>query len=1191
MKFITFTINCNTIVVFEKASNTRACASPSVFANFGVCVAVGVRERRRVRRRRRSRTSAMHDDRGPMATTSHSRAGTVRRRTERNGKRSRSIRLSRATMSRVLALALACACAIAHAAAGVTVYLAQSHVLPAPARTFTGYGLASGMDDLTLHLVGNRAVFVIVEFATTPTNPELSVYNDAHPTPTTIQLKPPSDLPPTYGDADPNSVLDGVPFSTTAYSANVSKTLISKGLHISVVSAGSVIHTISDIVVGAPTDWELYTLPMYYYGASPDMTGTPPTGNGTAPVTLTPEVVGIMPEANRRELSQRMPVASFTTHLHPGRYIKSDCIIISPRGSPSAYRSCSVTDERDGFASLAGGGMKLLAVMMELDGRKPFCEHVYAPLVMLTPEGGQTSGGGGLGGQKRGAGNRDYRGTFLHEQIHGFEFLDHAKTMYNGAGSWIPIIGSGEYSGQRFFPYAEGSANESVWAYDGELGYFYDTYAKGDACTSDSPNLRVTTDPVGAQRCYKQDMMQSGSGDKEDGLNFGFITDFTAAFIQRWFEGFDTSTTGPAWQAFTLRSRGCVHKGKGPSGGHGMWNVTSQAFDDFEPDAIDLPHHLNEQMTAAYITVNCAELQCDASGKHLNPPSNRSATTYIYPPMSYVGQMREIAHVDDDVQFERFHHTSATRDGRWERQYSHNGCDFIVTFHFANGVRNRTLVPWASDGFRAPGNPRSAIQPDATIFSDGDSLIEMGVGTLGDDPIRVDLEYLPETCLLGAHSRQPQLLTSWVKTSGEEFGPSLPQDDRWYSMYLDFKMSVPFGYDHCSVGRTFGFVRAIEKAAFKAIGGNVGGAAAGVTPALPALTSVLLKCICSESVCPENCQQSFNRPIPDVPRLANPTHAQPSQTAVPWSPVCGCNFRNYNDATQLCQVSGTFHQSTLTRVNSSISGVYYYENADGVAMRIDSDYFEEIEPRPARQPLADQVAACRSTPGCIAFDYAPETGKAKLMSGCAEPCYEIDTSYGRSTYYVDQVNPWSVPPADRPQSDSLTFRIEFIIPGHAPALDISETISRSSTMTSLANTVVADVDFYAQIPWNNALSASSIILVGVTEPVEITSGGPSATSVPDVPSTPSEPTVNDREFTGVLIGVLVGGSVTATAVVLFVRRGIWKTVNASLSSLLEGTGREAEVVKRRVKGKRLFLENVRRLAHDTAGRLGNFGTK
>ena len=50
---------------------------------------------------------------------------------------------------------------------------------------------------------------------------------------------------------------------------------------------------------------------MYYYGASPTMTGYPPTGNGTALVTLTPEVVGIMPEANRRELAQRLPIASF----------------------------------------------------------------------------------------------------------------------------------------------------------------------------------------------------------------------------------------------------------------------------------------------------------------------------------------------------------------------------------------------------------------------------------------------------------------------------------------------------------------------------------------------------------------------------------------------------------------------------------------------------------------------------------------------------------------------------------------------------------------------------------------------------------------------------------------------------------------------------------------------------------------
>ena len=1042
--------------------------------------------------------------------------------------------------------ALTLALALVRAAAGVKVYLAQSHVLPAPARNFSGYGLASGMDDLTLHLVGNRKVFVIVEFelptGTALTNPRLSVYNDAlgSGNATVIPLADPSYMPPTYGDRNSSSVLDGVPFSTTAYSANVSAALVSKGLHITVLWNSSS-HVISDIMIGAPTDWELYTLPMYYYGATPNMTGNPPTGNGTVPVTLTPEVVGIMPEANRRELSQRMPVASFTTHLHPGRYIQSDCIIINPRGSPSSYRSCSTTDERDGFGSLGGGGMKLLAVMMELDGRKPFCEHVYAPLVMLTPDRRETSGGGGLGGQKRGAGNRDYRGTFLHEQIHGFEFLDHAKNMYKGAGSWIPIIGTGEYAGQRFFPYAEGSANESVWAYDGELGYFYDVYAKADACTTDSPNLRVTTDPPGAQRCYKQDMMQSGSGDKEDGLNFGFITDFTAAFIQRWFEGYDRSTTGPAWQAFTLRSAGCVHKGKGPGGGHGMWNVTSQAFYDFEPPEIDLPHHVDKQMTAAYITVNCAELQCNANGRHLIPPSNRSATTYIYPPMSYVGQMREIAHVDDEVQFERFHFARADLDRRWEKAYSRNGCDFIVTFHFANGARNRTLVPWTSDGFRVADNPRSEIEPDALRLSSGNSLIEMGVGTLGDDPIRVDLEYLPETCLLGAHSRQPQLLTSWVKGSGEEFGPSPPQDATKYIVYLDFKMKVPFGYDHCAIGRTYGFVRAIEKAAFRAIGGDVGGAAAGVTPTLPALSSVLLKCICSESECPENCHQSFNRPMPVVPRPANPTHSAASTTAVTWSPVCGCTFRNYDDATQRCRVSGTFHESTLTRVNDSIPGVYHYVNADGVAMRINSDYFQEITPRPARQSLAEQVAVCRSTSGCIAFDFEPGNGKGRLMSGCAEPCYEVDNSYGRLTYHVDQDNPWGVPPANRSQSDSLTFRVGVTIPGLVAALDVSAVISQSSSLALFAEALVDDADFVAQIPWT--VNSSAIILAGATHPIEVES----LETTPAIPGTPSSPASDEPSSSTVFFIcaaiALFGSIVLFTFVYRYFRRA--RTLNAA----------------------------------------------
>ena len=1009
------------------------------------------------------------------------------------------------------------------AAGAVTLQLAQSHVLPAPMRDFQGLNLADGMDDLTLHLVGGRSVFAIVEFGdVTPTNPQLSVYNDALGigSATVIPLADPSHLPPTYGDANSSSVLDGVPFSTTAYSANISSSLVSKGLHITVSWDGGSPLVFADIVVGAPTEWELISLPMYYYGASPTMTGYPPTGNGTALVTLTPEVVGIMPEANRRELAQRLPIASFKTSLHPARYLKSDCVIVNPRGNPQPRRVCGDDVDDDGdhdTDAVSAGSMKILAVMLELDAIKPLCDHVFAPVVIPSSVDPH-SGADGLGGGKRGAGNREYRGRFLHEQIHGFAFYSHGNLMYDGTDEWATSVGLG---GQRLFPYEKGSAKGSAWAYDNS-GYFYDVYAKTDECRDPdhTEHLRVDTDPAGAQRCYKQDVMAAGGSDREEGLNYGFVTDFTAAYLQRWFEGYDQATTGSAWRDFTLLSRGCVHKGKGPSGGPGMWNVTSQSFDDYVLPEIDTPKHLDAQLAVAYITINCAELQCDAAGGYLVPPSSTSATTYIYEPMSYVGQMREIAHVDDESTFDRFHHTSAWKDGRWEQDYSRNGCDFIVTFHFADGSRNRTLVPFTSDGFRAAHNPASPFEPDATILSDSDSLIEMGVGTLGEDPDRVDLEYLPQTCILGAHSRQPQLLTSWVRGVGETFAPPPPTGARaiQHELSIEFKLVVPTGYSHCAVERTHGLVRVIEKAVYAVIGGDAGGAAAGIAPTLPPLSSVRLACICAKE-CEADCASEFIRPLPIVPAPPDPTHAPPSSAAVPWVPICGCTYDEdiFDESTRTCNHgTSSFLETTLTKVpHPTISGVYHYEDAAGNKMRIDRDHFveiapEQIEPDPSRDPVENAVALCRATLGCVGFDFKPDTNRTRLMNMCMQPCYEHDTDNGRVAYHVDYDNVFGIAPEDRTvQNDAIYFRVLSTIPGEDAARAALAKLENG--WASIFDALADDSQFLsAQIPW--AVDASTLILTSVsvannTLPPQPPSADAPPNSSPSnsSPSTPAQP--------------------------------------------------------------------------------------
>ena len=82
----------------------------------------------------------------------------------------------RTTTTRVLALVAALACVLSCTHGAVTLQLAQSHVFPAPNRTWTlndGYNLIDGYNDLDLHLVGARLALAIVEFGdvTNPTNP------------------------------------------------------------------------------------------------------------------------------------------------------------------------------------------------------------------------------------------------------------------------------------------------------------------------------------------------------------------------------------------------------------------------------------------------------------------------------------------------------------------------------------------------------------------------------------------------------------------------------------------------------------------------------------------------------------------------------------------------------------------------------------------------------------------------------------------------------------------------------------------------------------------------------------------------------------------------------------------------------------------------------------------------------------
>ena len=133
----------------------------------------------------------------------------------------------------------------------------------------------------------------IVEYgdAPVPTTPQLSITNDELTSAILVPLTPPSQFPPTYGDADDASIDDGAPYSTTAWSALLDGALIKQGLQIAIVmdEAGGAVRYNLTGYVGCPSRFKMVSLPFYWYGANE---------RTTEYVPLTAEVTGTMPQTH-----------------------------------------------------------------------------------------------------------------------------------------------------------------------------------------------------------------------------------------------------------------------------------------------------------------------------------------------------------------------------------------------------------------------------------------------------------------------------------------------------------------------------------------------------------------------------------------------------------------------------------------------------------------------------------------------------------------------------------------------------------------------------------------------------------------------------------------------------------------------------------------------------------------------------
>ena len=219
-------------------------------------------------------------------------------------------------------------------------------MFPAPRREWKDAGLKPKLADVDLHLVGECDVLAIVEFGNQVTSsPKLFVSNDrTGANAVEVALRSPDHMPDTQGDAVEL-------YSHTAWTAKIPGELVTRGMQIFVEWAEGE-KTWSDITVGAPTPFELVSLPLYFFGAHPDDTKD---GLGHP---LTPELAGRMPTSVEAEYRERLPISRFHTRLHPARFFRSDHAVVGPRlgdgvstGKHGSYASgCSFVTPKNRFA-------------------------------------------------------------------------------------------------------------------------------------------------------------------------------------------------------------------------------------------------------------------------------------------------------------------------------------------------------------------------------------------------------------------------------------------------------------------------------------------------------------------------------------------------------------------------------------------------------------------------------------------------------------------------------------------------------------------------------------------------------------------------------------------------------------------------------------------------------------------------
>ncbi len=459
------------------------------------------------------------------------------------------------------------------------------------------------------------------------------------------------------------------------------------GLRVRVTSADHAPSAYRSLRVGADSDFEMFTLPFYLFGATPQ---------NSEPLTKSAKP----DQASQDELSAKWPVAHVDFVNHPAGRVEWPYLVAPPNAGNPAMRLENSDQQKDGYAAMRAT-LQTLSAIRAANGDQSTNNHVYAPLMMRSAAGKYTQPGGGLGGGARGTGTVSYTGVFIHEQGHAFG-LPHAGGAYDDGD----------------FPYAGGSLKGSVWGYDAGrrelLAPFIPAGAEtAKSCLSDGWHLK---DAKG--RCVKQDPMQGGSGDQAPGYKYTAFSDFNASEIQRWFEG----ETKLAKDGSHEHDGGTIFVDAKSSTGYSRWDTLDEARVEVTPTTADkglwgfdggLPYERGVAVHTIVFSVSAA---------------GTPGATQVYPTLSYKGNL--VRQVDPTSKAALKEIDPASGAAPWYCKGS--GCDYTVRATYADGTQAHVLVRGGFRGWFDPTGPVTSYAKDPT---DDDSFSVFGVNVPGDKPL------------------------------------------------------------------------------------------------------------------------------------------------------------------------------------------------------------------------------------------------------------------------------------------------------------------------------------------------------------------------------------------------------------------------------------------------------------------------